>query len=133
LSFNKYATTWDYRNGALTQRWLWTPNGEHHAEGHQIRLADVDNDGKDEYVDIGHAVKSDGSGQINPDMLTEVVHGDRFHITYIDPDHPGMETFLIQQNNPTGLTTVYQAADKSETIRKWYANSVVDVGRRTVG
>lgn len=132
LSFNKTAATWDYRNGQLTQRWVWDPTG-HVAEAHQIRIADVNNDGRDEYVDIGHVVKADGSGQINGDKLTEVVHGDRFHITDIDPDHPGLETFLIQQDNPTGLTTMYHAADKSGLIKKWYAGSVVDVGRGTVG
>jgi autotransporter-associated beta strand protein len=132
-SFNKYAATWDYRNGQLTQRWLWLERGLHTAEAHQVRFADVDNDGKDEYVDIGHVVKSDGSGQINEGVLTEVVHGDRFHVADIDPDRPGLETFLIQQNNGTGLATVYSAADKSAVIKKWYASGVVDVGRGTVG
>ena len=131
-SFNKFAVTWDYRNGALTQRWVWLPSG-HTAEGHQIRLADVDNDGKDEYVDVGNVVKSDGSGQINEPVLTEVVHGDRFHITDIDPDRPGLETYLIQQNNSTGLANAYHAADKSTVIKKWYAAGVVDVGRGTIG
>ena len=131
-SFNKFAVTWDYRNGVLSQRWVWMPSG-HTAEGHQIRFADVDNDGKDEYVDIGNVVKSDGTGQINENVLTEVVHGDRFHVTDIDPDRPGLETFLIQQNNGTGLATVYSAADKSSVIKKWYAGGVVDVGRGVVG
>ncbi len=131
-SFNKCAITWDYRSGALTQRWVWLESG-HTAEGHQIRLADVDNDGKDEYVDVGNVVKADGSGQINENVLTEVVHGDRFHVTDIDPDRPGLETFLIQQNNGNGLATAYHAADKSAVLKKWYAGGVVDVGRGTVG
>lgn len=131
-SFNEVATTWDYRGGVLSQRWTWPFSG-HIATAHQIRLADVDNDGKDEYCDIGHVLKSDGSGQINGGVLTEVVHGDRFHITDIDPDRPGLETFLIQQNNGTGLATVLHAADKSAVIRKWYAGDVVDVGRGVVG
>ncbi|MFD0893867.1 autotransporter-associated beta strand repeat-containing protein [Luteolibacter ambystomatis] len=131
-SFNDVATTWDYRGGVLSQRWTWPFSG-HTATAHQIRLADVDNDGKDEYCDIGHVLKSDGSGQINGGVLNEVVHGDRFHITDIDPDRPGLETFLIQQNNGTGLATVLHAADKSAVIRKWYAGDVVDVGRGVVG
>ncbi len=131
-SFNKCAITWDYRGGALTQRWLWLESG-HTAEGHQVRFADVDNDGRDKYVDIGNVVKADGSGQINEGVLTEVIHGDRFHVTDIDPDRPGLETFLIQQNNGNGLATAYHAADKSTVIKKWYAGGVVDVGRGTVG
>ncbi|MEY4487895.1 MAG: hypothetical protein RIQ79_403, partial [Verrucomicrobiota bacterium] len=131
-SFNKCAITWDYRNGVLSQRWLWLESG-HTAEGHQVRFADVDNDGKDEFVDIGNIVKSDGSGQINEPVLTEVVHGDRFHVTDIDPDRPGLETYLIQQNNGTGLANAYHAADKSAVIKKWYASDIVDVGRGTIG
>lgn len=131
-SFNKVATTWDFRNGVLTQRWTWPFSG-HTAEGHQIRFADVNNDGTDEYVDVGHVLKADGSGQINGGMLTDVVHGDRFHVTDIDPSRPGLETYIIQQNNGTGLATAYFASDKSAVIKKLYAAGVVDVGRGTVG
>ena len=35
------------------------------------------------------------------------VHGDRFHVTDIDPDRPGLENFIIQQNNGTGLATAH--------------------------
>ena len=36
---------WDYRNGALTQRWSYDPSilGEHAPHGHQFRLGDPDN------------------------------------------------------------------------------------------
>ncbi|MFT4176736.1 MAG: autotransporter-associated beta strand repeat-containing protein [Luteolibacter sp.] len=133
-SFNKYVSTWRYENGQLVQQWLWEAGpDEHHAEGHQIRLADVNNDGKDEFVDIGHVLKADGSGQINGDKITDVQHGDRFHVTDMDPDRPGLETYLIQQTNPQGLTSVYHAADKSTVIKKTYAGKVVDVGRGVVG
>jgi fibronectin-binding autotransporter adhesin len=131
-SFNKCAITWDYRGGVLSQRWIWLESG-HTAEGHQIRLSDVNNDGKDEYVDIGNVVKADGSGQINESVLTEIVHGDRFHVADIDPDRPGLETYLIQQNNGTGLATVYHSADKSAVIKKLYASDIIDVGRGTIG
>ncbi|MFT3992390.1 MAG: autotransporter-associated beta strand repeat-containing protein [Luteolibacter sp.] len=134
LSFNNMAAAWDYRDGAITQRWLWYPqNGENYAVGHQVRFADVDNDGKDEYVDIGMVLKADGSGQLNETKFNEVIHGDRYHVTDIDPDRPGLETFLIQQNNSTGLTMAYHSSDKSTMIKKWYAGQVVDVGRGTVG
>ena len=130
-SFNEIATTWDYRNGVLTQRWSWPFSG-HTAAAHQVRFADVNNDGLDEYVDIGLVLKADGTGQINEAMLNEVGHGDRFHIADIDPDRPGLETYLIQQNNGTGLATVLQGADKGQVIKKWYAGSVVDVGRGVI-
>ncbi|MFT4176162.1 MAG: autotransporter-associated beta strand repeat-containing protein, partial [Luteolibacter sp.] len=133
--FNDMAATWDYRDGVITQRWHWDGRAEpqKYAVGHQVRFADVNNDGKDEYVDIGLILKADGSGQINGDKLTEVTHGDRYHVADIDPDRPGLETFLIQQDNSTGLTTMLHTSDRSALIRKWYAGSVIDVGRGTIG
>jgi fibronectin-binding autotransporter adhesin len=125
--FNGIVTTWDYRNGALTQRWSRNFNTlTHEAAGHQIRIGDPDNDGKDEYLDVGHGLDDDGTQLYgNP----EIVHGDRFHVGDIDPDRPGLETYVIQQNNGTGLATALYESDTGKTIKKWYAGGVVDVGR----
>jgi fibronectin-binding autotransporter adhesin len=125
-SFQGIITTWDYRNNQLTQRWSWLEGSLHSPEGHQIRIADVDNDGKDEFCDIGYVMDDDGTQLFN---IPEVVHGDRFHIADIDPDRPGLETFIIQQNNGSGLATAYFDSGSGEIIRKWYAGGVVDVGR----
>ena len=123
-------TAWDYRNGQITQRWSWFDQNYYAPEGHQIRLGDVDHDGKDEWVDIGYALKSSGTPLYN---LPETVHGDRFHMTDIDPDRPGLETFLIQQDNASGLGTALVDAATGKAIKKWYAGSVVDVGRGVAG
>ena len=61
--------------------------------------------------------------------IDEVIHGDRFHIGDLDPDRPGMETFVIQQNNGSGLATAYYDSGSGKIIKKWYAGGVVDVGR----
>lgn len=125
--FHGTITAWDWRGGALTQRWTWVDSGaEHSPEGHQIRIADVDNDGKDEFVDIGYVLDDNGSQLFN---VGEIVHGDRFHLTDIDPDRPGLENFIIQQNNGSGLATAFYDAGTGEMVKKWYAGSIVDVGR----
>jgi len=125
--FHGAITAWDWRGGALTQRWTWENSGAVHApEGHQIRIADVDNDGKDEFVDIGFVMDDDGTQLFN---IPEIVHGDRFHVADINPDRPGLETFIIQQNNATMLATAFYESGTGEMIRKWYAGSIVDVGR----
>ncbi len=126
-TFYRVFTAFDYRNGALTQRWSLPQD---HAvmpgsEGHQIRIADVDNDGKDEVCDIGHVIDDNGT-QL---FYTELTHGDRFHITDIDPDRPGLETFAIQQNNPTMLATALYESGNGKMIKKWYSSSITDVGR----
>jgi autotransporter-associated beta strand protein len=126
-AFHGTITAWDWRGGVLTQRWSWEDSGAVHApEGHQIRIADVDNDGKDEFVDIGYVLDDNGTQLFN---IPEVVHGDRFHLTDIDPDRPGLENFIIQQNNSSGLATAFFDAGTGAIIRKWYSGSIVDVGR----
>ena len=47
----------------------------------------------------------------------------------IDPDHPGLETFAIQQNNPTLLATALYESGTGKMIKKWYSTGAVDVGR----
>lgn len=126
-AFHGTITAWDWRGGALTQRWTWEDSGAIHApEGHQIRIADVDNDGKDEFVEIGYVIDDNGTQRFN---IPEVVHGDRFHLTDIDPDRPGLENFIIQQNNSSGLATAFYDAGTGGILKKWYAGSIVDVGR----
>ncbi|RYD61560.1 MAG: hypothetical protein EOP83_16725, partial [Verrucomicrobiaceae bacterium] len=130
-SFHGVITAWDWRNNSLTQRWSWVDGGGLHApEGHQIRVADVDNDGKDEFIDIGYVLDDNGTQLFN---IPEIVHGDRFHLTDIDPDRPGLENFIIQQNNGTGLATALYNAGTGAIIKKWYAGGVVDVGRGVAG
>jgi fibronectin-binding autotransporter adhesin len=125
--FYRQFTAWDYRGGTLTRRWTraWNPNTHPGAEGHQVRIADVDNDGRDEICDLGHVVDDDGSQLFS----TPLTHGDRFHISDLDPDRPGLETFAIQQNNPTMLATALYESGTGRMIRTWYSTGLVDVGR----
>ncbi|MES2922532.1 MAG: autotransporter-associated beta strand repeat-containing protein [Verrucomicrobiota bacterium] len=129
-SFHGVITAWDWRGGVLSQRWSWVDSGSVHApEGHQIRISDVENDGKDEFIEIGFVIDDNGTQRYN---LPEVVHGDRFHVTDIDPDRPGLENFIIQQNNGSGLATALFDVGSGAYVRKWYAGGVVDVGRGVV-
>jgi fibronectin-binding autotransporter adhesin len=126
-AFYRVFTAWDYRNGAVTRRWSLAQDQAvlPGSEGHQIRIADVDNDGKDEICDIGHVIDDNGTQLFN----TPLTHGDRFHIADIDPDRPGLETFAIQQYNPTMLATALYDSGTGAMIRKWYAGYQTDVGR----
>ncbi|MCW1924980.1 autotransporter-associated beta strand repeat-containing protein [Luteolibacter arcticus] len=130
-SFHGVITAWNWRGGSINQLWSWVDGGSLHApEGHQIRIADVDNDGKDEFVDIGYVLDDNGTQLFN---IPEIVHGDRFHLTDIDPDRPGLENYIIQQNNGSGLATALYNAGTGAMIKKWYAGGVVDVGRGVAG
>ncbi len=126
-AFQRETMTFDYRNGQLARRWFFTPPANSNlAWGHAIRISDVNHDGIDELVEIG-SVRSGATGQTLFD--TELGHGDRFHLMDIDPDHPGLETFAIQQDNPTMLATALYESGTGKMLKKWYAAGTVDVAR----
>ncbi|NGO40452.1 hypothetical protein G4L39_13775, partial [Limisphaera ngatamarikiensis] len=125
-TFQGITSAWTYRNGTLTRLWTWLHSSAWAPEAHQIRLGDLDHDGRDEFQDIGYALRVDGTYMWgNP----EIGHGDRFHTLDIDPDRPGLETFLIQQDNPSGLGMALIEAATGKFIKKWYLGGVGDVGR----
>ena len=92
---------------------------------HQIRVGDMDGDGRDEMVVGGYTMNHDGSTLFN----TGIAHGDRFRTSDIDPERPGLETFAIQQYAPDMLGQVLYDARTGEFIKKWYLGGTGDVGR----
>jgi len=88
-----YAEAWNFRDGEFTQLWRWSrPSGG--GGFHNLRVGDIDGDGRDEIVNGSMAIDDDGS----PMWITEEGHGDRMHMTDIDPDRPGREIFYIQES-----------------------------------
>jgi rhamnogalacturonan endolyase len=72
---------WDWRNGQLTQRWVFDsvdrPNPYSGMGAHAISVADVDRDGKDEIVYHSMVVDDDGTGL----FTTGLRHGDALHVS----------------------------------------------------
>jgi len=126
-----YVTEWkyDWTNGKPSN-WhhdsTWSMNDALNnvdGEFHQLRVADVDGDGIDEVMEGGYIMNSKKGLVTNP----QIHHGDRFDVSDIDPDRPGMEVFAIQQSNLLGQV-IYDAAT-GEHLKEWYLSSVYDVGR----
>lgn len=92
-------------------------------EFHQLRVADVDGDGIDEVMEGGYIMNPKKGLVTNP----QIHHGDRFDVSDIDTDRPGMEVFAIQQSNLLGQV-IYDAAT-GEHLKEWYLSTVYDVGR----
>jgi hypothetical protein len=125
-----YVLAWDFdwSNGTAFN-WhhshTWSANDKQPlcAEFHQIRILDGDGDGCDELWT--------GSYGVNPAqgrfVSTGLAHGDRFIISDIDPDRPGLEGFSIQQSALLGQC-LYDTKT-AEHIKEWYLPSVYDVGR----
>ena len=92
---------------------------------HQIRVGDVDGDGCDEMMVGGYTMDHTGKVLFN----TGISHGDRFRISDIDPERPGLETFAVQQYAGDMLGQVLYDAGTGEFIKKWYLSAVGDIGR----
>jgi rhamnogalacturonan endolyase len=89
---------WDFSDGKLTPRWLFDtgPDKTHPYFGqgnHNLSVADVDDDGKDEIVYGGCVIDDDGKGLFS----TGYGHGDAMHVGDLDPANPGLEMFRIQE------------------------------------
>ena len=123
---NYYVTAFGYNSSKQwVQQYLWSRGQLDAAEGHGLRVADVDFDGHDEMLDIGYGIKYDGTLAFN----AHISHGDRFRIGDIDPERPGLETFAIQQNASSLLGQILYKSESGVPIKKWYLTSVSDVGR----
>ncbi len=93
-------TAWDLKGGKLVKRWTFDSsagpesNRAYAGQGnHQISIADVDNDGKDEIVYGAMVLDDDGTGLHS----TGYGHGDALHVSDLDPTRPGLEIFDIQE------------------------------------
>ncbi|MFB6319707.1 rhamnogalacturonan lyase [Saccharicrinis sp. FJH54] len=90
---------WDWRDEKLSQRWVFDsakPGLElFSGQGnHNINVADVDNDGKDEIIYGAMVVDDDGSGLFS----TGLRHGDALYVGDLDPNRPGMEVWGPHEN-----------------------------------
>jgi len=89
---------WDYRNGQLTQRWVFDSEiGENPYSGmgnHSLSVADVDQDGKDEICVGAMTVDDNGLGL----YTTGLRHGDALHLSDLDPARPGLEVFGVHES-----------------------------------
>ena len=89
---------WDFREGKLASRWVFdSKDGSNPYSGqgnHSVSVADVDNDGKDEFCVGAMTVDDDGRGLYS----TGLRHGDALHISDMDPSRPGLEVFGIHEN-----------------------------------
>ncbi len=95
---------WDWRGGELKSRWVFDSGISRPPfrdvspfsgmGGHNLAVADVDEDGKDEIVYQAMTVDDDGKGLYS----TGRRHGDSVQVGDFDPERPGMELYLVTEN-----------------------------------
>ena len=93
-------TAWSFKNKKLTRQWTFDSDDPAHPENrsyrgqgnHNLSIADVDDDGKDEIVFGAMVIDDNGKGLYS----TGLGHGDALHVSDLDPSRPGLEVFDIQ-------------------------------------
>ncbi len=125
---------WDWRGGQLTLRWVFDsakPGLEKYSGqgNHNLSVADVDADGRDEIVYGSMCVDDDGTGLYSTDLR----HGDALHVGDLDPTRPGLEVWGIHENEvpipgyEDGFGAALFDARTGEIL--WGKDSGRDVGR----
>lgn len=134
-SFNSMTVAYHMENGKFVQQWkhdTWKNGGG--AEAHQIRVADVDLDGKDEVLHMGYVLNGDGSLRY---QIPEVVHGDRWYVGAFNKGDKVMMGYGIQQDHPKNLLEYYYNASTGKIIWTHYGDESCagqcDVARGNVG
>lgn len=123
---------WDWRHGRLTSRWVFdSKDGDNPYSGqggHQLAVADVDDDGRDEIIYHAMVIDDDGTGLYS----TGLRHGDALHVGDLDPSRAGLEVFGIHENEAATVrfgtpgTALYEARTGKVL---WSDGPGVDVGR----
>ncbi len=131
---------WDWRGGALTSRWVFDSGSSFgpfpYADAspfsgmgnHNLSIADVDDDGRDEIVYGSMVVDDDGTGRFS----TGLRHGDALHVSDLDPVRPGLEVFGVHESEgqTVSLGTPGMAMYDARTGEiVWRQLPGVDVGR----
>jgi rhamnogalacturonan endolyase len=132
---------WDWRDGNLSKRWVFDsgisyPPFEDASPfsgmgGHSLSVADVDADGKDEIVYQAMVVDDNGKGLYS----TGRRHGDSMHIGDFNPERPGLELFLITENEDRTVRFKTPGAglhDARTGELLWSHSVAVDVGQGLV-
>jgi rhamnogalacturonan endolyase len=99
---------YNFRNGVLSRPWaenfraavnaFSNINSNFVGQGnHNMSVADVDFDGRDELVFGAMVVDDDG----RPLASSGMEHGDALHVSDLDPSRPGLEVYGIHENEGT--------------------------------
>ncbi|NEB19453.1 rhamnogalacturonan lyase [Streptomyces coelicoflavus] len=124
---------WDWRDGRFTRRWTFDTNSStnsgrgYDGQGnHQLSVADVDGDGRDEIVYGAMAVDDNGYAL----WTTRNGHGDAMHVGDLDPSRAGLEEFKVDEDG--SKPSSYMADARTGQIL-WSTGASGDNGRGVSG
>ncbi len=119
---------WDWKDGKLSRVWSFSSSDAGHSGyagqgNHNLRVGDVDGDGKDEIIYGACCIDDNGKGL----YTTGLGHGDAIHFSDLDPDHPGLEVMDVHEHYPCRAGLEFRDAKSGKLL--WGVPSNGDVGR----
>ncbi len=121
---------WDWRNGSLTQRWVFDSNSAgstYTGRGnHQMSVADVDNDGRQEILFGSLGINDNGTP-----MWAFNHHGDALHVGDLIPSRAGLELFKPSEH--TDELADYMLDARTGAVIWSHASCGCDNGRAVAG
>lgn len=118
---------YDWRNGTLTKRWTFDSSSGYSGYAgqgnHNLSVADVDQDGRDEIVYGACCIDDNGKGL----YTTGLGHGDAMHVSDMDPNRPGLEVWDAHEVANSTAGSEYRDAKTGKLI--WGLASTKDNGR----
>ncbi|MBT2512585.1 rhamnogalacturonan lyase [Arthrobacter sp. ISL-30] len=125
--------TYDFVEGKLVKRWTFDSDiagAEYKGQGnHNMSVADVDSDGKDEFVFGSMTIDDNGKPLYN----TKLGHGDAIHTSDLDPSRPGLETFAVHESMSASGNRGATFRDSATGEVLWSIPAVRDTGRGAAG
>jgi hypothetical protein len=119
-------------SSSLALKWKWLRGSTSAADGHQIRIVDLNQDGTDDFATIGFALNgTNGAMLYNLTSTSGIQHGDRFMVGKFDKSRTGLQGYGIQQDNSSGLRDYYYDATTGAMLWRHYG-AVADLARGNV-
>ena len=120
--------SYDVKDKKLVPRWLYDSGstsgvGAYDQGNHNLSVADVDGDGKDEIIYSSCAIDDDGTCMYR----TGLGHGDAMHVSDLDPDHAGLEVYTVHEE--TTAKYGYELHDANTGAILWGLKTASDNGR----
>lgn len=124
--------SFDVQNKKLVQRWFYDSGstagvGAFGQGNHNLSVADVDNDGKDEIVYSSCAFDDNGTLMYS----TGMGHGDAMHLSDLDPSLPGLEVWDVHEDAASAYRWEMHNAATGTVI--WGGQAAGDNGRGMAG
>ncbi|PNI08975.1 G-D-S-L family lipolytic protein [Arthrobacter sp. AFG7.2] len=125
--------TYDLVGGKIVKRWIFDSDAagaQYRGQGnHNLSVADVDADGKDEFVFGSMTIDDNGKALYN----TGLGHGDAIHTSDLDPSRPGLETFAAHEDMGASGNKGATFRDSRTGEVLWSIPATKDTGRAAAG